>query len=95
MKQAEWNGVVLAESNDVVEVEGNAYFPADSLNKQYFKPSQTETVCHWKGTANYYDLQVGEKTNPSAAWFYKDPLPAAEQIKDRVSFWKGVTIKDA
>jgi len=94
MKRAEWNGVVLAESNDVVVVEGNAYFPETSLKQVFFKPSSTHTECPWKGTASYYSVEVGGKVNRDAAWFYPAPKDAAQQIKCRVAFWKGVVVRD-
>lgn len=94
MKRAEWNGAVLAESNDIVEVEGNAYFPASALDKQYFRDSETHTVCGWKGTASYYSVEVDGKPNPDAAWFYPAPKDAAKQITGRVAFWKGVTVRE-
>ncbi len=90
--QAVWNGVVLAESEDTVVVEGNHYFPADSLRRQYFTPSSHQSVCPWKGQAHYFTIQVGDAVNADAAWYYPSPEPAAEQIRDRVAFWKGVTI---
>ena len=90
--KAVWNGAVLAQSDDTTVVEGNHYFPMDSVNPDYFKPSETQTVCPWKGTASYYTLQVGLKTNPDAAWFYPEPKPSAEQVAGRVAFWKGVEI---
>lgn len=94
MKRAEWNGVVLAESNDIEVVEGNPYFPAASIKQEHFKPSDTHTVCPWKGTASYYSVVAGGKENPDAAWFYPEPKDAAKQIRGRVAFWKGVTVKD-
>ncbi len=93
MPKAIWEGVVLAESDKCVVVEGNQYFPPDSLQRDYFKPSQETTVCHWKGVAHYYDLEANEKTNPAAAWYYPDPKEAAHQIEDHVAFWKGVQIQ--
>jgi uncharacterized protein (DUF427 family) len=93
MAKATWEGAVLAESNKTVEVEGNQYFPADSIRKEYFKPSDQHTVCPWKGTASYYDVEVNGKRNPGAAWYYADPKPAANQIKDHVAFWKGVRVE--
>lgn len=93
MKRAEWNGVVLAESDDIVEVEGNAYFPAASLKKEHFRPSQTHTVCGWKGTASYYDVVVGEAVNPDAAWYYPSTKEAAKHVEGRVAFWKGVVVR--
>ena len=94
-KRAIWNGKVIAESEDLVNVEGNYYFPEDSLNKEYFKPSNTSTNCHWKGDASYHSIEVDGKTNTDAAWFYTNPKDAAKEIKDRVAFWRGVTIEDA
>jgi uncharacterized protein (DUF427 family) len=90
--QAIWNGVVIAESDDTVVVEGNHYFPADSLHKQYFGASNHTTVCGWKGTANYFDIAVAGNINPQAAWYYDNPQPAAAEIKGRVAFWKGVQV---
>ncbi|NRB48520.1 MAG: DUF427 domain-containing protein [Saprospiraceae bacterium] len=94
-KKAIWNGQVLAESDDIVLIEGNAYFPADSLNKDFFQDSGTHTVCPWKGTASYYTLSVDGQQNSDAAWYYPAPKDAAKVIKDRVAFWKGVEVVDA
>jgi uncharacterized protein (DUF427 family) len=94
MKRAEWNGAVLAESDDIVTVEGNAYFPEGSLRREFFEPSQTHTVCHWKGTASYYNVRVAGKENRDAAWYYPTPFDAARQISGRVAFWKGVVVRD-
>jgi uncharacterized protein (DUF427 family) len=94
MKRATWNGVVVAESDDIVTVEGNAYFPDASMKREYFKPSDTHTVCGWKGTASYYSLEVNGKTNRDAAWYYPEPFEAAKQILGRVAFWKGVVVTD-
>jgi uncharacterized protein (DUF427 family) len=93
MAKATWEGTVLAESNATVEVEGNQYFPPDAIHKEYFKPSAEHTVCPWKGTASYYDLEVNDKRNAGAAWFYPEPKPAAKQIKGYVAFWKGVRVE--
>ncbi len=90
--KAIWNGAVLAESDATEVVEGNHYFPADSIRAAYFRPSATHTVCGWKGTASYYTLVVDGKENADAAWFYPEPKPAAAQIKDRVAFWRGVQV---
>jgi uncharacterized protein (DUF427 family) len=90
--KAIWNNAVLAESDDTVVVEGNHYFPADSINKEFFAPSQTHTVCGWKGTASYYDVVVDGETNKDAAWFYPDALPEAKQIENHIAFWKGVQV---
>jgi uncharacterized protein (DUF427 family) len=90
--EATWKGATLAKSEEIVTVEGNAYFPPKSLNEAYFRPSSHRTVCGWKGEAHYYDVIVNGEVNPDAAWFYPDPKPAAEQIRGRVAFWKGVRV---
>lgn len=90
--RAIWNGQVLAESDDTVVVEGNHYFPESSMRREFFKPSEHRTVCPWKGEASYYDLEVGGKQNPGAAWYYADPKPAAERIRGRLAFWRGVEV---
>jgi len=92
--KAVWNNTVIAESADTVVVEGNHYFPPDSVKTEFFKPSTTTTGCPWKGTASYYTLDVAGKQNPDAAWYYPDPKPAADEIKDRISFWKGVEVSE-
>ena len=94
-KQAVWNGQVIAESDDLVNIENNYYFPEDSINKAFFKESNTNTVCPWKGTASYYSLEVNGETNADAAWYYPEPKDAAKAITRRVAFWKGVEIVDA
>jgi uncharacterized protein (DUF427 family) len=94
MAKATWEGAVLAESNQTVEVEGNQYFPSDSVRKEHFQPSSEHSICPWKGTASYYDVEVNGKRNPGAAWYYADPKPAAKQIKDHVAFWKGVKVEN-
>jgi uncharacterized protein (DUF427 family) len=93
MAKAMWEGAVLAESKATVEVEGNQYFPPDAIRKEYFKPSDVHSVCPWKGTASYYDVEVNGKRNAGAAWFYAEPKPAAKQIKGYVAFWKGVQVE--
>ena len=90
--KATWNGAVLAESNSTIIVEGNYYFPADSLNREYFSPSETTTVCDWKGTASYYNLTVNGDIIEDAAWFYPETKPDADNIKGYVAFWKGVVV---
>ncbi|MEZ4947003.1 MAG: DUF427 domain-containing protein [Cyclobacteriaceae bacterium] len=90
--KAIWNGQVIAESDDTVVIEGNHYFPADSIKRDYFSDSSANTVCPWKGTASYYSLNVNGKENPDAAWYYAEPKEAAKVIKDRVAFWKGVEV---
>lgn len=91
--KAIWNNQVIAESNDTITVEGNHYFPADAVKKEFLKPSDTHTTCPWKGLASYYTLQVDGKTNEDAAWYYPAPKEAAKEIKDRIAFWKGVQVK--
>ena len=93
MARAVWNGEVLAESDDTVIVEGNHYFPAASVRPDVIRPSSTTTVCPWKGTASYYTIVAGGKENPDAAWYYPTPKDAAAEIKDRVAFWRGVTVE--
>lgn len=92
MAKAIWNGAVLAESDQTEVVEGNHYFPPDSLNQEFFRPSDATTVCGWKGTARYYDVVVEDKVNAQAAWYYAEPKQAAENIKGYVAFWKGVEV---
>lgn len=84
---------MLAESDDIVIVEGNRYFPPDSIHQEYFKPSDATSVCPWKGTASYYDIEVDGKRNAAAAWYYPKPKPAASQIRGRVAFWRGVQVE--
>lgn len=92
--KAIWQGAVLAESADTVVVEGNHYFPPESLRREHFQPSDTRTTCPWKGEASYYTLRVGEQENRDAAWFYPEPKAAAQQIRGRVAFWKGVQVRE-
>ncbi len=94
MPKAVWEGTVIAASDNCVQVEGNHYFPPDSLRQEYFHPSNETSRCGWKGTAGYYDVEVNGKRNPGAAWYYPDPKQAALQIKDRVAFWRGVQVED-
>ncbi|HEX3560685.1 MAG TPA: DUF427 domain-containing protein [Pyrinomonadaceae bacterium] len=91
--KATWNGAVLAESDDTLVVEGNHYFPPESINQEYFRESETHTVCPWKGTASYYDVVAGGEVNSDAAWYYPQPKDAAREIKDRVAFWRGVKVE--
>lgn len=93
MTKAIWNGAVLAESDQTIVVEGNHYFPPDSVRKEYFNQSPTHTVCPWKGLASYYSVTVNGQTNRDASWFYPAPKDDASQIKDYVAFWRGVQIK--
>jgi uncharacterized protein (DUF427 family) len=90
--KAIWQNVTLAESNATLVVEGNHYFPPDSINQNYFKDSNSHTTCPWKGLASYYSIVVNGKVNQDAAWYYPDPKPAAGNIKNYVAFWKGVEV---
>ncbi|MGB1800737.1 MAG: DUF427 domain-containing protein [Gammaproteobacteria bacterium] len=92
MAKASWNGAVLAESETYETVEGNIYFPADSINQEFFKASDTKTNCFWKGQASYYSIIVDGKENTDAAWYYPEPKSKAENIKDHIAFWKGVEV---
>ena len=93
-KQAIWNGQVIAETEDWSNVEGNYYFPASDVKKEFVKDSSTQTSCHWKGMASYYTLNVDGKENKDAAWYYPETKDAAKHIKGKVAFWKGVEVKD-
>lgn len=93
MAVAKWKGAILAESDDTITIEGNLYFPQDSVNMEHFRDSDTHTVCPWKGRASYYDIVVGDEVNRDAAWYYPDPKPAAKEIKDHIAFWKGVEVQ--
>ncbi|HJQ76617.1 MAG TPA: DUF427 domain-containing protein [Acidimicrobiia bacterium] len=93
MVRASWNGVVLAESDDTVVVEGNHYFPRSSLDDDYITESSTHTRCHWKGVASYYDVVVDGEVNRDAVWYYPTPSEAASSIEGRVAFWHGVRIE--
>lgn len=92
MATARWNGRQLVDSNDVVVVEGNLYFPIGAVDSTVLRESSTHTVCPWKGTASYYDLVVDGEVNRDAAWFYPEPKDAAAQIRGRIAFWKGVEV---
>jgi uncharacterized protein (DUF427 family) len=91
--KASWHGATLAESDDTVVVEGNHYFPADSLRREYFRESAKHTTCPWKGEASYYDIAVDGDVNHEAAWYYPTPKEAAANIRGRVAFWKGVLVE--
>jgi uncharacterized protein (DUF427 family) len=93
MARATWNGAVLAESDDVEIVEGNVYFPPDAVRPEFLKPSDTHTVCWWKGTASYYTVVVDGQENPDAAWYYPEASEQARAIEGRVAFWRGVTVE--
>jgi uncharacterized protein (DUF427 family) len=90
--KAIWNGQIIAESDETVVVEGNHYFPASSIKRDLLEESDTTSVCPWKGTANHFTLKVDGASNKDAAWYYSDPKPAAEQIRNRIAFWKGVKV---
>ena len=91
--KATWNGVTIAESDDTVLVEGNHYFPASALNRDYVSFSNHKSTCPWKGTASYYSLLVNGELNADAVWYYPDPKPEADMVRDRVAFWKGVKVE--
>ncbi|WP_394832202.1 DUF427 domain-containing protein [Pendulispora rubella] len=91
--KAIWNGAVIAESDDIVVIEGNAYFPQSSLVTQYIRPSARHTVCGWKGVCSYYDLVVDGEENVGAAWYYRCPKPGARSLAGRVAFWHGVSVE--
>ena len=92
--KAIWKGVVIAESNETIVIENNYYFPAESIKKEYFKASETHTICPWKGLASYYTIDVDGLENIDAAWFYPEASYAAKEIENYVAFWKGVEIKE-
>ena len=94
MATAKWNGKIIAESSETIQIEGNHYFPPTSINKEFFTSSNTHTHCPWKGQASYYSLDVDGEINADAAWFYPAPSSLAEGFKDYVAFWKGVTVED-
>ena len=93
MINATWNDIVIAQSDETIVIEGNHYFPPESLNKEYFKESETLSSCPWKGVASYYNIEANGEVNENAAWFYKQPSELAKEIKDHVAFWKGVDVK--
>jgi uncharacterized protein (DUF427 family) len=91
--RATWRETVLAESDDTVEIEGNHYFPSAAIKAEYFRPSESHTICPWKGVASYYDLVVDGQVNANAAWYYPETKEAANSIKGRIAFWKGVKVE--
>ena len=93
MAQAIWNETVLAQSNDTVVIDGNHYFPPESINKQYFQESNKHSTCPWKGTANYYDIEVKGEINKDAAWFYPNAKEKAKHFEGYVAFWRGVQVE--
>ena len=92
--KAVWENTVVAESNETIVVEGNHYFPPESIKKDCFAPSDTHSTCPWKGLASYYHVKVNELVNQDAAWFYPDPKEAANSIRNYVAFWRGVTVSE-
>lgn len=93
MATAMWNGAVIAESDDVEVVEGNVYFPPTAVRAEVLRPSETRTVCSWKGDCSYFDVVVNGKVNSDAAWVYEDPKGAAAHIRGRIAFWRGVQVE--
>jgi uncharacterized protein (DUF427 family) len=91
--KAIWNGAVLAESDETVLVEGNHYFPPESVDRSYVRPSRLRTICFWKGVASYYTIEAGGKTNRNGAWTYRHPFPWIRKIRDHVAFWNGVQVR--
>lgn len=94
MTKAIWNNTVVAESDHTEIVEGNHYFPANSIKKEFFRESKVTSVCPWKGNASYYDIVVDDLVNSASAWYYPAPKPAAANIKDHIAFWRGVTVEE-
>ncbi|MEL7060908.1 MAG: DUF427 domain-containing protein [Acidobacteriota bacterium] len=92
MAEATWNGHTIAHSDETVVVEGNHYFPSDSVDASVLRPSEHTSVCPWKGTASYHHLEVDGVVNENAAWFYPEPRPAAAEIRNHIAFWKGVVV---
>ena len=92
MKTARWNDVIIAESDATIVIEGNHYFPPNSIKKEFFKSNDTHTTCHWKGVSSYYDLEVNGKVNTDAAWYYPETSELAKGIKGFLAFWKGVKV---
>jgi len=93
MVQARWNGATIADSDETIVIEGNHYFPPDSIDWNLLESTTETTVCPWKGTAHYFTIAVDGALNPNAAWTYPDPKPAAESIRDYVAFWRGVEVR--
>jgi uncharacterized protein (DUF427 family) len=93
MIKARWNGALIAESDSCIVVEGNYYFPLESVHSEFLKPSKSHSLCPWKGLASYYDVEVNGVRNPDAAWYYPSPSPLAQKIKNHIAFWHGVDIE--
>ena len=94
MFRATWNGAVIAESDRTVVVEGNHYFPPETVDQRYLRSAPNHTTCHWKGVASYFDVVVDDTVNEGAAWLYPRPLPAAERISGHIAFWKGIKVRE-
>lgn len=92
MTTAQWNGTIIAQSDRTTEIEGNHYFPPDSVDSQFLQASDSHSSCPWKGLASYYNIEVNGKINKDAAWYYPEPKAAASEIKGYIAFWKGVTV---
>ena len=92
--KATWHNADLAESHKTIVVEGNHYFPPETINRDYFQESSTHTTCPWKGQASYYNVVVDGEVNKDAAWYYPEPKDAAAEIKNHVAFWRGVTVEE-
>jgi uncharacterized protein (DUF427 family) len=92
--KATWENTVLAESDKTIVIEGNHYFPPESVKKEYFRSSDAHSTCPWKGLASYYHVDAGGKLNQDAAWYYPEPKEAAKQIKNYVAFWRGVKVSE-
>ncbi len=91
---AKWNQETIAESNETIVLEGNYYFPPGDVRKEFLRPSTHTSRCSWKGTANYYDIEVAGETNAQAAWYYPEPLEPAQNIRGYIAFWKGVEVSE-
>ncbi|MFN5540174.1 MAG: DUF427 domain-containing protein [Candidatus Melainabacteria bacterium] len=94
MSKAFWNGALIAQSDESLVVEGNSYFPANSIKKEFFQESKHKTICSWKGEASYFDIVVNGQINKEAAWYYPEPKDAAKNIKGYIAFWKGVKVEN-
>ena len=91
--KAIWNNTIIAESNETVIIEGNHYFPSTAIKTEHFQPSDTHTICGWKGEASYYNVTANGEVNKDAAWYYSHPKDAAKNIENYVAFWKGVNVE--
>ena len=92
--KATWENTIIAESDRTIVIEGNHYFPPNSIKREYFSPTDTHTTCPWKGIASYYTVQIGDQSNEDAAWYYPEPKAAAQSIKNYVAFWRGVEVSE-